>query len=75
MLKNGQAKKAQRIMDKVLKLQPKDPTLRYHSAMIDAAAGDISSAEVKLTSLIEDGEKFPEKEEAVQLLSELQSGQ
>jgi putative PEP-CTERM system TPR-repeat lipoprotein len=75
MLKNGQAKKAQRIMDKVLKLQPKDPTLRYHSAMIDAAAGDISSAEVKLTSLIEDGEKFPEKEEAKQLLSELQSAQ
>jgi hypothetical protein len=30
---------------------------------------------VKLTSLIEDGEKFPEKEEAKQLLSELQSAQ
>jgi Flp pilus assembly protein TadD len=75
MLKNGQAKKAQRVMDKVLKLHPKDPTMRYHSAMIDAAAGDTSTAEVKLISLLEGGEEFPEKGEAKQLLSEIQSGQ
>jgi putative PEP-CTERM system TPR-repeat lipoprotein len=73
MLKNGQAKQAQRVMDKVLKLAPQDLTMRYHSAMIDAAAGDISTAELKLTELLDSGGEFPEKGEAKKLLAELQT--
>jgi Tfp pilus assembly protein PilF len=74
MFKNGQAREAQRIMDRVLKLAPQNLTMRYHSAMIDAAAGDISTAEMKLMKLKEEDKKFPEKKEAMKLLQELQSG-
>jgi Tfp pilus assembly protein PilF len=74
MLKNGQAKQAQRVMDRALKFAPNNLTMRYHSAMIDAAAGDRSTAELKLTTLLEDGKEFPELEKAKVLLSELQDG-
>jgi putative PEP-CTERM system TPR-repeat lipoprotein len=71
MLKNGQAKQAQRIMDRVLKLEPKNPTMRYHSAMIDTAAGDNSTAQMKLVALLDEGIDFPEKREAEKLLKKL----
>jgi putative PEP-CTERM system TPR-repeat lipoprotein len=71
MLKNGQAKQAQRIMDRVLKLSPENLTMKYHSAMIDAAAGDESTAQIKLTALLDEGKEFPEKKEAEQLLEKL----
>ncbi len=74
LLKNGEAKKAQRLMDKVMLKAPKDPTTRYHSAMIDVANGDNDKAQVTLIALLRDGKDFPEKQSASELLDKLRSG-
>ncbi len=74
MLKNGQAREAQRVMDKVIKLAPENLSMKYHSAKVDIAAGDRSTAEVKLVEIMGEGKEFSEKEEAKKLLEQLQSG-
>ncbi len=74
MLKNDQARQAQRVMDKVIKLAPENLSMKFHSAKVDIAAGDRSTAEVKLTEIMGAGKEFSEKEEAKRLLEQLQSG-
>ena len=73
LLKNGEIQKAQRTTARALAIVPGDLTLRYHSAMIDAAAGDKVSALNTLKSILEEGKYFPEKEKAIQLLRQLES--
>ena len=67
----GNYERAQRGIDRALKLSPDHPTLIYHSAMITAAQGDKSAAETVLRELLESGLDFPESAEARALLVEL----
>jgi putative PEP-CTERM system TPR-repeat lipoprotein len=73
LLKNGEIDKAKRTIDRVLLKVPNNPTMRYHSAMIDAAAGRTETAKRTLSSLVQDADDFPQKREAAQLLAELQA--
>ena len=72
LLKNGQSEKAERTITRALKLSPNDPSLRYHSAMISAAAGDTAIAITTLKSLAEEKVNFKEKDDASRLLKQLQ---
>ena len=74
LLNNGDIERAKRHIERALEKQPKNPSIRYHGAMIDAAAGDKASALKALQSLLGEGSNFPEKAEAQQLLAELQAG-
>jgi len=72
-LENGEIQKAQRNISRALDRSPKDRSMRYHSAMIDVAAGDKRTALTTLISLLEDGNDFPEKDAANKLLKKIQS--
>ena len=53
---------------------PDEPSMRYHSALIDAALNDKAAALDTLTDLTaENAESFPERAEALELLQSLQS--
>ena len=53
---------------------PDEPSIRYHSAMIEAALGDKATALATLADLTEEGAaSFPERAEALELLQSLQS--
>ena len=71
--KNGETEKAQRAIARALVKAPGNLAMRYHSAMIDASAGDKISAIKTLKALLEEGKEFPEKEEAIKLLAQLES--
>jgi putative PEP-CTERM system TPR-repeat lipoprotein len=73
LLKNGETNEAQRIIAWALVNAPGNLSMRYHSAMIDASAGDKTSAIKTLKALLEEGKDFPEKEEAIKLLAQLES--
>lgn len=72
LLKNGETQKAQISIARALVKAPDNPAMRYHSAMIDASAGDRTSAIKTLKALLEEGKEFPEKEEAIKLLAQLE---
>jgi Flp pilus assembly protein TadD len=74
LLKNGETNEARQVMDKVLLKKPNDPAFRYHSAMIDVAAGRREKARKNLLRLMQEGKDFAEKAEAEKLLVELNSG-
>lgn len=74
LLKNGEVEKAQRMIERTLVKNPKDPSIRYHSAMINAEAGAQTSAIKILTILLGEDTNFSEKAEAEQLLEKLRSG-
>jgi putative PEP-CTERM system TPR-repeat lipoprotein len=74
LLKNGQVKRAKRSIERVYAKKPNEPAVRYHRAMIDAAAGDKAAAIAALQALLGEGGDFSEKAEAQQLLTELQAG-
>ncbi len=74
LLRNGDIERAKRSIKRALAKQPKNLTIRYHNAMIDAAAGDNGSAIKTLQSILGEDSDFPEKAEAKQLLTELQAG-
>jgi Flp pilus assembly protein TadD len=73
-LKNGQVQRAKRSIERVYQKKPNEPAVRYHRAMIDAAAGDKVAAIEALQALLGEGGDFAEKAEAQQLLVELQAG-
>ncbi len=73
LLKNGDFDNAQSTISRALVKAPGNLTMKYHSAMIDAAAGDRTSAIKTLKALLEEGKEFPEKEEASKLLAQLES--
>ena len=74
LLKNNDIKSAKRYTERALAKKPKDPSFRYHSAMIDTAAGDKTSAIETLQSLLAEGSNFSEKTEAQELLAKLKAG-
>jgi tetratricopeptide (TPR) repeat protein len=74
LLNNGQLERARRTIARVYQKEPNAPTVRYHRAMIDAAAGDKSAAIEALQALLGEGRDFTEKAEAQQLLAELLAG-
>jgi len=63
--------RARRSIERALELDPENPSLVYHSAMIAAALGDKSEAEATLVALLAIGGNFPESADAKMLLSEL----
>ena len=73
LLKNGEARKAQRTIARALVKAPGNLAMRYHSAMIDASAGDKALAIKTLKAMLEEGVDFPDKEKAIKLLTELES--
>ena len=74
LLNNGQVERARRTIARVYQKEPNAPTVRYHRAMIDAAAGDTSAAIEALQALLDEGGEFAEKAEAQRLLAELKAG-
>ena len=72
-LKNGATKNAQRTIERALVKAPGNATMRYHSAMIDAVAGETESAIKTLKIVLDEGTDFPEKQKAIKLLSQLES--
>jgi putative PEP-CTERM system TPR-repeat lipoprotein len=73
LMKNGEIEEAQRIMNQLLLRAPKDNDIRYHSAMIDMAAGRKSRAEKTLTALLSDASDFPQRQEAEKLLNKIKA--
>ena len=58
LLKNGQVKRAKRSIERAYEKKPNDPAVRYHHAMIDAAAGDKAAAIKTLQALLDEGARF-----------------
>lgn len=74
LLKNNQVEKARRMIERALVQAPESPSIRYHSAMIDASAGHKAVAANRLKTLLLESADFPERAEASELLDELESG-
>lgn len=71
LLKNNETVKAQRTIERALEKLPNNPSIKYHSAMINAAAGDKTKAKKYLTEILSGKDKFPERQEAEALLKTL----
>ena len=71
LLKNNETVKAQRTIERALEKLPNNPSIKYHSAMINAAAGDKTKAKKYLTEILSGKGKFPERGEAEALLKTL----
>ena len=71
LLKNNETVKAQRTIERALEKLPNNPSIKYHSAMINAAAGDNAKAKKYLTEILSGKDKFPERQEAEALLKTL----
>ena len=72
---NGNSVQAALVIQQALKVDPDNPSLLYHQAMIRAAAGATEQARSQLEQVLAGhAEAFPEREEAVALLSSLQGG-
>ena len=71
LLKNNETVKAQRTIERALEKLPNNPSIKYHSAMINAAAGDKGKAKKYLTELLSGKDEFPERQEAEDLLKTL----
>ena len=72
LMKNGEIEKAKRTIRKALKQLPDNQSIQYHSAMIDASAGDAVEAIRKLKTLLGSNSDFAEKDEAKKLLDQLE---
>jgi len=72
-LQEGNVEKALEELQAAVRLDPYQPSIRYHSARAYQAAGDISRAKNDLRMALSIGVDFPEKEEAENLLKELDS--
>jgi len=71
LLKNKETVKAQRTIDRALEKLPDNPSIKYHHAMINAAAGEKAKAKKYLTELLSGKEEFPERKDAEALLKTL----
>ena len=70
---DGDYRRARRSAQRALAVAPDNPSLRYHQAMIDAAAGNRASALAILRELLENSESpFAERAAAVALLARLE---
>ena len=72
---DGDYRRAHRSIERALVGSPGSPSLLYHRAMIEAAAGEKAAAITQLQSLLADGATdFPERADAAALLAELKAG-
>lgn len=71
LLKNDETAKAQRTIDRALEKSPDNPSIKYHHAMINAAAGEKAKAKKYLKELLSGEKEFPERQEAEALLKTL----
>ena len=74
LLKNGKTELALRKSERAMAYSPKDPSIRYHNAMIQEAAGYETKAITTLMDLLKENHDFPERADANRLLKRLQSG-
>tara|TARA_R110000823_G_scaffold295738_3_gene415567 strand:- start:16221 stop:18977 length:2757 start_codon:yes stop_codon:yes gene_type:complete len=68
---NGNLESASRSVRRALEAAPQQPSLLYHSAMIDAARGATGEALQTLSELLDGAVEFPELEEAQALYAKL----
>jgi putative PEP-CTERM system TPR-repeat lipoprotein len=68
---NENFREARKVMQEALSLSPANPSLRFHGAMIDAAAGDSPRAVRTLQALLADDVEFSERQQAIELLEKL----
>lgn len=73
-LANKNHEMALRTIKDVLFLEPENPTLSYHEALINASAGKNNMAVQILSRLLKEAGEFPEKAEAAALLEKLNNG-
>ncbi len=70
-LENGDGIGAEGVMRDALLLDPKNPTLRFHQALILASTGKESAARDILKAILVEGEPFVEKKQALTLYKKL----
>ncbi len=68
---NKEFAQAKRSIERALLGAPEDPSMRFHSAMIDVALNDRQKARATLERLLGEDTAFPEKAQAQVLLAEL----
>lgn len=71
LLKNNEPEKAVRTIERALEKGSENPSIKYHSAMINAEAGNKAKAKKVLEALLSDDVSFPERAEAEALLKQL----
>lgn len=74
VLSKSDSKRSRRTIDQALEKAPDNPTFLYHKAMILRDAGQVSTALGVLQTLLADDRKFPERQDAERLRSELRAG-
>ena len=70
-LKNGNIEKASRSIERALEKAPEQPSMLFHRAQIEQAAGQPEKAISTLNALLALSDEFPEREEAQSLLDTL----
>jgi putative PEP-CTERM system TPR-repeat lipoprotein len=71
LLKNNELSKAQRTIERAMKKNSTNTSIKYHSAMINAAVGDKAKAKQELIALLSEKDDFSERKEAEKLLGQL----
>jgi tetratricopeptide (TPR) repeat protein len=69
LLKNGRAKEARKVLEKAVLLIPANPTVSYHLALAEYAAGDVRQAVARMQKTLTMG-AFPESSRASSLVAE-----
>jgi Flp pilus assembly protein TadD len=69
LLKNGRSSEARKILERAVSLLPANPTISYHLALAEHAAGDSKKAIVRMQSTLKMG-AFPESAQASSLMAE-----
>ena len=73
LLNNGETKKAGWAINRALEQDPDNPSVRYHSALINVKAGKPAAAIEVLESLLSSGASFPDRAEAEALLQQIKT--
>jgi len=74
VLSKSDSKRSQRTINQALEKAPDNPAFLYHKAMILRDAGQTSAALGVLQTLLADDRKFPERQDAEYLRTELRAG-
>ena len=69
LLKNGRGNEARKVLEKAVSLLPANPTISYHLALAENAAGDSKKAITRMQSTLKMG-SFPESAQATSRLAE-----
>jgi putative PEP-CTERM system TPR-repeat lipoprotein len=68
LLQNGRAKEARKLLEKAVSLLPANPTVTYHLALAEYAAGDERQAVARMQKALKMG-AFPESSRAISLVA------